>query len=213
MSDAMERMSGRFDHLAIAVEDLEAGAAAVGAVLGVPLEPGGVHPAMGTHNRLLSLGAGAYLEVIAIDPDAPAPGRARWFGLDRFSGPPVPRAWVVRCDDLAAALAVAPEGAGKPMALERGDLRWSMAIPKDGMLPFDGLFPALIAWQGTAHPADRLPDRGIRLVALELAHPEAGALRAVLGASLRDERIRVVEGAAPKLRAVFQTPTGERVLP
>jgi hypothetical protein len=37
---------------------------------------------MGTHNRLLKLGAGRFLEVIAIDPEAPAPGRRRWFDLD-----------------------------------------------------------------------------------------------------------------------------------
>jgi hypothetical protein len=61
-----------FDHLAIGAETLDEGVEAVEAALGVPLAPGGGHPAMGTHNRLLSLGPGEYLEVIAIDPDAPA---------------------------------------------------------------------------------------------------------------------------------------------
>ena len=35
---------------------------------------------MGTHNRVLGMAGGMYLEVIAIDPDAAA--RPRWFGLD-----------------------------------------------------------------------------------------------------------------------------------
>jgi hypothetical protein len=46
-----------------------------------------------------------------------------------------------------------------------------MAVPTDGKLPFGGLFPALIQWEGTAHPAPRLPDRGVRLLALELHSP------------------------------------------
>ena len=36
--------------------------------LGATPAPGGHHPLMGTHNQLLSLGPGEYLEVIAIDP-------------------------------------------------------------------------------------------------------------------------------------------------
>jgi hypothetical protein len=47
---------------------------------------------MGTHNRLLKLGEGFYLELIAIDPQAPPPGRPRWFGLDRLELPVRPPA-------------------------------------------------------------------------------------------------------------------------
>ncbi len=59
-------MKAVFDHLAISAASLEQGALAVEAMLGVGLEPGGKHAFMGTHNRLLSLGPGEYLEVIAI---------------------------------------------------------------------------------------------------------------------------------------------------
>ncbi|WP_393939598.1 VOC family protein [Piscinibacter sakaiensis] len=54
-------------------------------------EGGGAHPHMGTHNRLLRLGDHCYLEVIAIDPAAPPPARARWFGLDRLAPDAAPR--------------------------------------------------------------------------------------------------------------------------
>ncbi len=201
-----------FDHLAIAAETLEAGAAAVEQALGVPLEPGGVHPHMGTHNRLLSLGPGEYLEVIAADPAAPRPAHPRWFGLDDFDGPPRPRAWVARADDMAAALARAPDGAGKPVELARGDLAWTMAVPADGWLPFDGLFPALISWRGAAHPAERLPDRGVRLVRLVVSHPQPGALRAALAGLIDDTRLAIVAGAEPMMAAEFTTPHGLRVL-
>ena len=105
-----------FDHLAVAAVSLDEGAAAIEAALGVPLQAGGKHAAMGTHNRLLSLGPGEYLEVIAIDPGAPAPARARWFGLDGFAGTARPRAWILRCADLDVALVDAPEGSGLPVA-------------------------------------------------------------------------------------------------
>ena len=79
-------MSNRLDHLVVAAASLEQGAAWCEATLGVVPGPGGVHATMGTHNRLLRIATeafpDAYLEIIAIDPAAPAPGRPRWFGLD-----------------------------------------------------------------------------------------------------------------------------------
>jgi hypothetical protein len=206
-------LESALDHLAIAATDLGAGATAVAARLGVALEPGGRHAAMSTHNRLLGLGPGEYLEVIAPDPDAPPPGRARWFGLDRFSGPPAPRAWILRVPDLEAALALAPPGAGRALDFQRGDLCWRMAVPDDGVLPFDGLFPALIQWQAGGHPADRLPDAGVRLAGLELVHPEAPALIAALAPLVADARVAVAAGPVPALRLTLMTPTGPVTLP
>ena len=201
----------RLDHLAVSCAALAEGVAALEAALGVPLAPGGEHATMGTHNRLLSLGPEEYLEVIAINPAAPAPGRPRWFDLDRFAGPPRLTNWVAACDDMDAALAASPPGTGVPTDLARGDFRWTMAVPEDGCLPFDGSFPALIRWHGTAHPAPRLPDHGIRLTGLTLCHPQAGALRAALGALTRDARLTVEQGPVA-MRARFRTPNGERAL-
>lgn len=201
-----------FDHLAIAAVDLDDGAAAIEAALGVPLQGGGKHAAMGTHNRLLSLGGGEYLEVIAIDPAAEGPGRPRWFALDGFAGAPRARAWILRCDDLEAALARAPVGSGVPMAFRRDALTWRMAVPDSGVLPFDGVFPALIEWgAGVAHPAGRLQDRGVRLAGVTLVHPQAAALRTALAGVVNEHRLRV-EAGAPAIIATFDTPDGRRVL-
>lgn len=199
------------DHIAVAAGDLAKGAAAVEAKLGLALQPGGQHPHMGTHNRLMSLGDD-YLEVIAIDPTGAAPAQPRWFDLDRFTGPPRATTWICRCADLEAALALAPEGAGRPWDLARGDLRWRMAVPEDGILPYGGLFPALIQWQGTAHPAPRLTDLGARLVGLRLFSPEASALRAALAPLVADTRITVHEAPTPRMEARIVTPNGEVVL-
>lgn len=199
-----------FDHIALAAATLEEGVALAEEALGLPLAGGGQHARMGTHNRLCGMGE-LYFEVIAIDPAAPAPPHPRWFALDGFAGRPRLTNWICRCDDLAAALALSPPGTGQVMEFERGDFRWQMAVPASGLLPYDGLFPALIRWQGSAHPVQRLPEAGLRLRRLEIAHPQADDLRALLAPRLADPRLAFVPGA-PALRAQFDTPHGPRVL-
>lgn len=200
----------KLDHIAIAAERLEDSVAALEERFGVGFAPGGKHPVMGTHNRLLSLGPDTYLEVIAVDPDAPKPARVRWFDLDRFSGPTRLNTWIAACEGLEATLARMPAGAGRPVALSRGDLQWQMAVPDDGRLPFDGMFPALIDWQGAAPPPTRLPDVGCRLTRLEVLHPEAERIAAALP-TLEDPRILFVTGAVG-LRAELETPAGKVML-
>lgn len=199
------------DHIAISAGSLEEGAAFVESALGVPLAGGGQHPHMATHNRLLGLGD-LYLEVIAANPSAPKPAWPRWFDLDRFQGAPRLTNWICRTDDLDAALAVSPPGTGVPVALQRGDYRWRMAVPADGILPFDNAYPALIEWQGDLHPARTLRDHGIRLEALDLFHPRAGALGTALTGLLADPRLRLYTAPHKAMRAVFSTPKGTRVL-
>lgn len=200
-----------FDHIAISATDLAEGVAAVEAALGLHLAGGGEHPLMATHNRLLGLGD-LYLEVIAANPAAPRPSRPRWFDLDSFSGPPRLTNWVVRSKSLTHDLALCPNGTGTPLALQRGDYRWQMAVPANGKLPFDGTFPALIQWQGTLHPTQALPDSGARLTRLEIAHPKADALQAALAPLFHDPRVVIVPGPAKAMRASFTTPHGVRVL-
>ena len=166
---------------------------------------------MGTHNRLLGLGD-VYLEVIAINPGAPAPSHSRWFDLDNFRGAPRLTNWIARCGDLGAAIAASPDGVGSPVALTRGDLRWQMAVPSDGKLPYGNAYPALIQWQGAAHPAARLPDAGCRLLAFDIIHPEAAALKAALAGMLSDARVCISQGDAVAYRAEIETPHGVRVL-
>ena len=199
----------RLDHLAISAERLADGVAVIERLLGVPMARGGQHPAMGTHNRLLSLGD-LYLEVIAVDPDATPPDRPRWFDLDRFSGPPRLTTWIVATDEIDATLTAGPPGWGAPMQLARGDYRWQMAVPHDGRLPFDGTCPALIRWQGALHPAPALPDHGLRLHRLTVTHPQAPALQAAL--ALDDPRVTFAPGR-PGLQAVIDTPKGPVALP
>lgn len=198
------------DHIAIAADTLEAGRTYVEQALGVTLQPGGQHAHFGTHNLLLGLEEGLYLEVIAVDPAAPAPGYPRWFDLDRFTGRPCPHIWICRTDDMAGFTAAHPE-AGQPVSLARGDLRWQMAVPADGILPRDNRFPAVIEWQCDTHPATRLAPSGCRLAGLEVHHPEARALQAHLSGQITDARVRFMPGPSA-LRVALDTPQGRRWL-
>ncbi len=190
------------DHLAVAARTLSEATAHVQNALGITMQKGGEHAVFHTHNMLLGLEEELYLEAIAINPDGPIPDRARWFDLDRFQGPARLTNWICRCDDLDATLAALPEGFGTPVQLERGDLRWRMAVPRSGVLPFDNCAPALIEWQGTAHPAQQLTASGCRLTGLEVRHPDADILAGLLAPLLRDVRVSFVK-AQPALKAVF----------
>ena len=148
----------RLDHLAIAAETLDEGVAWAEERLGVQFLNGGKHARFGTHNRLLGLESGLYLEVIAVDPDAISEGR-RWFGLDDFRGPPRLTNWICEPEDFEGFLRHGMRSV--PMA--RGDLRWDMGAPIDGSLPLGGGFPTVLRWH-TDHPPGRA------LPALSLIH-------------------------------------------
>lgn len=198
-------MSWQLDHLALSAETLEAGVGHVEDLLGVALAPGGQHPVMGTHNRLLSLGPDCYFEVIAIEAGAPAPDHPRWFDLDSFKGAPRLTNWIARTDDIDRAIAASPDGVGVAAPQRRGDLRWSMAVPEDGKLPFGGMFPGLISWEGPAHPTAMLPDQKCRLARLHISHPKADELQAILGKVMDLHGISIHTGAA-NLHAEIATP-------
>ncbi|SDW65041.1 Glyoxalase-like domain-containing protein [Ruegeria halocynthiae] len=196
------------DHLAVAGETLDEASAHIEQALGVHLQDGGKHEKFGTYNRLLGLHDGLYLEAIAIDPQAQVPERTRWFDLDRFQGSARLSNWICRVSDIEASLSVFPDGVGTPIDLSRGALRWRMAVPPSGRLPFDNLFPALIQWQGDLHPAQMLQNNGCRLRRLIVCHPDALDLAKGLGAL---EQVVFDTGPAA-LRAEFDTPHGPRVL-
>ncbi len=203
-----------FDHLVVAAATLEQGETYVEQRLGVRPQRGGKHVAMGTHNSLVSLGARRYIEVIAIDPEAIAPRRPRWFALDttalRCALAEAPRLihWVARTGDIDAAGRALCIDPGAVETMTRGAFEWRITVPGDGALPAGGLLPTLIQWADTRHPADGLPDRGLRLLALAGAHPQPGVIRSALSALALTDTIKVTYGGQPRLVAMLQTPRG-----
>ena len=207
----------RLDHITITASSLQEGANWVTNILGVTPQPGGEHPRMGTHNLLMRLSDSAFLEIIAINPSAPAPSRPRWFDLDRRApdAPPALSTWVVRCEDIqaSAAASTVPLGVIEPMS--RGHLNWFITIPSDGVVPLDGVAPAWIQWQTSTHPARHMPELGLQLLGWEIHHPEPQRVQSLLTALNLQTPVTVQAtppGAAAHLRARIQTPQGERVL-
>lgn len=203
------------DHLVLAACDLDTGAAWLEQHLGVALSPGGKHARMGTHNRLLGLGEGFYLELIAVDPQAPAPGRPRWFDLDHTLHLPPDRPrlihWVARSEDIERDACAYCYGPSEILGMERGDYRWRITVPTDGHLPGEGLLPTLIQWDVPFHPAQRLPESGCRLMKLEAFHPDPPPLRKALAALSLDSRLDVhpsATGEPAELVAYLKTPRG-----
>ncbi len=190
------------DHLVVSTTDLEQGAAEISDLFGVPLEDGGKHSAFGTHSKLLSLGPEEYLEVIAVDPGGKTPRRPRWYGLDRFEGETRLTNWVIRAEDLPSLISMGAAGPGTPVASGRDGLHWTMVVPDDGELPLNGIAPALMAWRGEKHPCQVLPDQGVRLNLLQLAHPDVNQPYLP-----DDERIETHK-AQRTIRAQFDTPNG-----
>ena len=214
------------DHLVVLAPSLAEGVAWCEATLGVVPGPGGEHPLMGTHNRLIPVNTAAfprtYLEIIAINREA-APQRAagakRWFDLDdetlqarlRTQGPQLAH-WVAEVPDLPQALAtLSAQGIdrGQVVAASRptpqGLLRWQISVRDDGQRLLGGCLPTLIQW-GDTHPTQAMADQGVALESLALAHPQAGALRQALDA-VGLGAIPVHTGPA-RLQARLRTPRG-----
>jgi len=226
-------MKSQIDHLVIVAQTLDQGVAWCEATLGVTPGPGGEHPQFGTHNRLIKIATPkfplAYLEIIAINPEAKSPSdmRARrWFDMDDAA--------------LQAAVAVAPQlvhfvaqtdelqagrTALKALGIERGPalqtsrhsrkglLQWQITVRDDGQRLFDGALPSLIQWGKPAeaeplrlHPRNSLPRSGVTLQSVAVSHPTATKLQAAYEA-IGLTGVTVEDGPA-NITVTLNTPKG-----
>ncbi len=218
-------MTLALDHLVIAARTLDEGVDWCAATLGLRPDGGGRHAFMGTHNRVFAIGSAAfpraYAEIIAIDPDAPAPtGHARWFDLDdaalqRTLADDGPRLvhWVARSDAIVAVRdTLRAEGidCGELRDAERmtphGLLRWQISVRADGRRLLGGAAPALIAW-GDVHPTDAMPASGVVLQAVAVA-----GCPPPLAALLPPTITRAAAIDAAPIRVELATPCGPAIL-
>ena len=222
------------DHLVVVASTLEQGAQWCQDTLGVQPQPGGEHARYGTHNRLLKIATPthplAYLEIIAIDPQArpgAAASGARWFDMDDASLQAAvaiePRLvhFVASTDDIHAACA-----SWQAQGIERGPvvaasrhsrrglLQWQITVRDDGQRLFDGALASLIQWGSAGdaeplrlHPRNSLPRSGVSLQGVAVTHPQAVRLQQAY-ASVGLSGIAVDTGPA-NLVAILRTPKGE----
>jgi hypothetical protein len=216
-------MTARIDHLVVGAATLEEGAAWAEATLGVVPGPGGEHPLMGTHNRLLRIATvdhpRAYFEVIAIQPGRKPQRARRWFDLDDETvrdalkrGGPRLLHFVANVPDVRHALAgLAQLGIdrGEPVSASRmtprGVLEWQITLRDDGHRLFGGVLPTLIEW-GATHPASGMMESGVTLQGLVATHPQGSLLRSAFE-TIGLQAVTVKEGA-PNLCATLDTPRG-----
>jgi catechol 2,3-dioxygenase-like lactoylglutathione lyase family enzyme len=150
----------RFDHIIVAVKDLQKAIATYKTGLGFTVVPGGEHPS-GTHNAVVHFGI-HYAELLAVrDPAAPG---ARWLEDWLATAGENPPTYAVAVEDLAAAIAHL-DGAGVPHGqIERGErvtpdgtsLRWRSVVVAPDSSPRTQS-PGVIAASGRPPP---LPHRG-----------------------------------------------------
>jgi hypothetical protein len=201
-------MPNVLDHILYAGSDRDDMIERFARLSGVRAGIGGVHPGLGTHNALASLGSHCYFELIATDPAQDVPGSMG----DLFSRYESPRlfAYMVRATDLERIRDVlAGEGiaadlfAASRQTPDGRTLRWRLLMPATNR--FGNCLPKFIDWLDTPLPGGSASP-GCSLIDFQVGHPDAEELTSLL------KRIDVVIDLAaadrPCLRARLRTPKG-----
>ena len=202
----------RIDHLIVATADLNAAVDDLEVRFGVRAERGGKHLGLGTHNALVGLGDATYLEIIAPDPDQPAPSMPRPFGLDTVHRPRL-AGWALACDDINAAIERARRHGydpGDAIDMQRMSpagtlLRWRLTLNALN----GGPVPLLIDWGHSAHPSRSAP-QGLRLDSFAIEHPDPDQLLSTLAAL--DADIPITPADTVALVAQLEGPNGPKEL-
>lgn len=195
-----------FDHILYAGPDLEDLRADFERRSGLQAAQGGRHANWGTHNALVGLGAGLYLELVAPEPGSSGP----W--ADAFAPLPGPslQAWCVRAgpaSEVVARLARAGVGSrwveGSRALPGGGVLTWELVFPVGH--EFGGALPFFIDWGRSTHPSAAL-GAPAKLSHFTVEHPDAGELVRIL-AAVGDlpEGLEVQAAPGVFLAAVFAT--------
>lgn len=160
-------MPARFDHLVIAVADLDE-ATTRWTDAGITASRGGAHP-VGTENALVRGPGPAYLELIA----AGRSGSNPW--LDRVRSASGPISWAVAVDDVEAARGRLVEAGFEPRPVTEGSrltpegdtVAWRLCDVGSG--PYDAGLPFLIEWTTPMPPG---PSDGAVVTYVTLTPPD-----------------------------------------
>lgn len=201
------------DHVIIATPDLEQGMAELERLTGVRPAVGGAHPGRGTRNALMSLGQGAYLELIAPDPAQPAdvPEAKRLRTLAALT----PDGWAVsptdgtalRASYAAGRISLTPPVPGSRLRPDGVRLSWQTFGFRD---EDRWTAPFFITWGDMRlHPSAAAPG-GCTLAGLLVRDPAPARLDLLLRPV--GLPVPVIAGPAPAMEVRLRCPTGEVVL-
>ena len=181
------------DHVILGINDLQRGVAAFTRLTGVAPQFGGEHPGRGTHNALVSLGDGHYLEIIAPISSRPDSTLTELLVLNQLT----PIGWALHTLDIGRLVArlrsngfnVSNPTAGSRQRPDGTVLKWQAAGVEDSTLT---VAPFFIEWAaGAPHPSTSSP-AGCHLSDLHLVEPRAERLSQLL--SLLEFRAAVEAG-------------------
>jgi catechol 2,3-dioxygenase-like lactoylglutathione lyase family enzyme len=200
----------KMDHLVFAVPDLASSIEMFRERLGVTPVFGGCHELVGTHNAILPVRGGSYIELIAPDPANPSPPLGLPFGMDALEEPHLVT-WAVRTLDIDVAVERARNAGYDPGGVidltretSEGDcLSWRLTVR--GEMSADGLVPFLIDWGSTPHPSGT-GESECSIEDFRAEHPDPESVRAMLRAL--DVSLDVESGLGPRLIANVVGPDG-----
>jgi hypothetical protein len=203
-------MLDRVDHLVYAAADLDRGIEEIECLIGISPTLGGRHPGRGTRNALVALGADAYLEIVAPDPDQPRPTTGRWLGVDTATTARL-TAWAAKgthLDELRnrALDKHVPLGEVRTGSRQRSDgvmLSWRLTDPES--LVAGGVIPFFIDWGESPHPS-RSAAQGASLVDFHVEHPDVAGVQRMMRALDLDVTVTRAESAA--LVAIIESRRG-----
>ncbi len=197
------------DHFMWAAIDLESASAEFENLTGVRPVFGGVHHGFGTHNALVSMANGSYMEVLALDSDQNVENPI--VNEIKSLGSPEILAFHVQSKDLESIASILESMNIKytgPLDLsrERPDgeiLRWRLLFPESPL--FKHALPIFIDWMEAPHPSLSAP-AGCELLHLEVGHPNATELRALY--QKLNVQVEVIQAEKAYAKAILNSPKG-----
>jgi hypothetical protein len=198
--------AAQIDHIVLGVDDLDRGMKAFEVATGVKPVYGGKHPG-GTHNALVSLGDGMYLEILAVQKGVTVQGD--YAGLKEIKTL-TPIGWAVSSKDSAelrnrlstAGIAVSEPVGGSRTTPTGSTLSWQTF----GFNESFAQAPFFIVWsEQTAHPSTTSPS-GCKLQQWKIAGPRAKDLQQLR--QTLDLRADVAEARQPSMRLALACPRG-----
>lgn len=168
-------MTARIDHIVLATNSLESAKAQWLSASGIQAIDGGSHKGLGTRNALSGLSDGAYIELLAPDPEQPIKQRPS------LPSTLSPFHWAIAVDDLGnLASKLDAKGASHTGVIDMAratpsgsSLCWQLLFVRDDCA--GGVMPFFINWLDSQHPSKTL-DAGAELIEICATAPAQSAL-------------------------------------